>query len=274
MSSILFKRAFLCWLILLISIETACEPVTNQMYWWQSSAGVNFGDDLSHVIVERILDRNVEFSPLSDPKKTVFAVGSILHFARNDDIIWGSGFREDPSQEKRFERLDVRAVRGPRTRNFLLAKGVDCPEIYGDPVILMSDLFPEFQPQVPLYDYIIIPNVGELSCYALYKNVVSPLLPWKEILDKMMHTRLVISGSLHGLVLAESYGVPARLLKMTWGEPLLKYADYYEATGRPHFQYATSVFEALRLGGEAPGIIDKQRLLDAFPWDYFSSQED
>ncbi|MGZ3633351.1 MAG: polysaccharide pyruvyl transferase family protein [Parachlamydiaceae bacterium] len=273
MSLILFKRAFLFWLILLMTIEMTCESATNQMFWWQSSAGVNFGDDLSHVIVERILDRNVELSSLAESKKTVFAVGSILHFARNDDIIWGSGFREDPSQEKRFERLDVRAVRGPLTRDFLLAKGVNCPEIYGDPVILMSDLFPEFQPQDPLYDYIIIPNVGELSFYALYKNVVSPLRPWKEILDKMMHSRLVISGSLHGLVLAESYGVPARLLKMTWGEPLLKYADYYEATGRPHFRYATSVLEALRMGGEVLGIIDKQRLLDAFPWDYFSSQE-
>jgi pyruvyltransferase len=87
----------------------------------------------------------------------------------------------------------------------------------------------------------------------------------------MTQSRLVISGSLHGLIVAESYGIPARLLKMTWQEPLLKYIDYYESTGRPHFRYATSVLQALQLGGEDAPIIDCQRLLDAFPWDHFNA---
>lgn len=243
------------------------------MYWWHSSWATNFGDDMSHVIVERILGRSVTYAPLDSEKKLLFALGSILHFGRDGDVIWGSGFRENPLLENRFHQLDVRAVRGPRTREFLLEMGIDCPEVYGDPAVLMSHLFPEFKREEPIYDYIIIPNIGELKCFSLYKNVVLPICPWDEIVKKMLQSRLVISSSLHGIIVAESYGIPARLLKMTWIEPLLKYQDYYESTGRPNFQYATSVQEALQMGGEEPSRIDIQPLLDSFPWDFFESAE-
>ena len=99
--------------------------------------------------------------------------------------------------------------------------------------------------------------------------MVNPTEHWKEILKKINQSKLVISSSLHGIIIAESYGIPARLLKMTWIEALLKYQDYYESTGRPFFKYATSVQEALMMGGEEKGTIDLQKLLDAFPDEYF-----
>jgi pyruvyltransferase len=243
------------------------------MFWWQAREGINFGDDLSRVIVERMLGDSVRHKPLESKEKLLLAAGSILHYARDGDVIWGSGFRENPLLENRFHHIDVRAVRGPRTREFLLKMGINCPEVYGDPAILMGYLFPEFKKEAPIYDYIIIPNIGEISCFANYKNIVLPTLPWNEIVKKMMQSRLVISSSLHGIIVAESFGVPARLLKMTWIEPLLKYQDYYESTGRPNFHYATSVQEALQMGGEEPGRIDINPLLESFPWDHFESNK-
>jgi pyruvyltransferase len=241
----------------------------DSMFWWQAREGINFGDDLSKVIVERMLGHSVRHKPLESKEKLLLAAGSILHFAKNGDVIWGSGFRENPLSENRFSHLDVRAVRGPKTREFLIKMGIDCPEVYGDPAILMSYLFPEFKKEEPIYDYIIIPNIGEISCFTNYKNIVLPTCPWDEIVKKMMQSRLVISSSLHGIIVAESFGVPARLLKMTWIEPLLKYQDYYESTGRPNFRYATSVQEALQMGGEEPSRIDINPLIESFPWDYF-----
>ncbi|MFZ4099753.1 MAG: polysaccharide pyruvyl transferase family protein [Chlamydiia bacterium] len=232
----------------------------------------NFGDHLSGIIVDRIVGQHVDFLELkagyTGPGR-LLGVGSILHYALDGDIIWGSGFREAPSQEHRFRTLDVRAVRGPRTREHLLSMGIECPPVYGDPAILMAHLFPEFKRGAPLLDYIVIPNIGEMSCFSAYKNLVLPTEPWDQIIRKMLQSRLVISSSLHGIIVAESFGIPARLIKMTWIEALLKYQDYYESTGRPHFRYATSIQEALKMGGEEPPHIDIQPLLDAFPWDYF-----
>src|SRR5690606_3481856 len=112
----------------------------DSMYWWHASKGVNFGDDLSHVIVERILNRPVTYRSLKSDYKILLSAGSILHYARDNDVIWGSGFRENPLSENRFHKLDVRAVRGPKTRNFLLQMGINCPEIYGDPAVLIAHL--------------------------------------------------------------------------------------------------------------------------------------
>jgi pyruvyltransferase len=255
---------------LFVFISALCNSSEDHLFWWHSSSNVNFGDDLSRVIVEKISGRHVKPANLDSDQQTIlFAVGSILHYARNDDIIWGSGFRENPLLENRFTQLDIRAVRGPRTRSFLLQMGINCPEIYGDPAILMAYLFPEFKNSNRVKDYIIIPNIGEIDCFKNYKNLVLPTLPWEEVVKNMTESKLVISSSLHGIIVAESYGIPTRLLKMTWIEPLLKYQDYYEATGRPDFKYATSVAEALQMGGEAPAVIDINPLLDAFPWDYF-----
>lgn len=256
--------------ILLTSFSEFCYS-DYPMFWWKSSEGVNFGDDLSRVIVEKILDHEVTYQPLSSHKKNLLAAGSILHYAKNKDVIWGSGFRENPLLENRFDHLDVRAVRGPRTREFLLQMGINCPEVYGDPAILMGHLFSEFKKEEPIYDYIIIPNIGEIHCFIGYKNVVLPTSPWDEIVKMMMQSKLVISSSLHGIIVAESFGVQARLLKMTWIEPLLKYQDYYESTGRPNFKYATSVQEALKMQGEEAGYIDIEPLIKSFPWDYFKN---
>lgn len=248
-----------------------CHATEDTMYWWQSRQP-NFGDYLSKVIVERMLGRPVTYRSLNSKERLLLAAGSILHYARDGDVIWGSGFRENPVEENRFHKIDVRAVRGPITRNYLIQMGVDCPKVYGDPAVLMSYLFPEFKKQQPIYDYIIIPNIGEKDCFILYKNVVLPTEPWAEIIDKILKSRLVISSSLHGLIVAESFGVPARLLKMTWLEKLIKYEDYYQSTNRPDFQYALSVQEALKMGGERLGTIDIEPLLKSFPYDYFEEK--
>lgn len=49
------------------------------------------------------------------------------------DTIWGTGINGKVSEDlHKFEKLDVRAVRGPLTRNYLISKGINCPEVYGD----------------------------------------------------------------------------------------------------------------------------------------------
>jgi pyruvyltransferase len=243
------------------------------LYWWRPPRGENFGDELSQAIVERMVGTQIVRASLKSPDPTLFALGSIIQSARDNDLVWGSGYWGHPHITHLFTKLDVRAVRGPRTRELLLKRGIICPEVYGDPAILTPLLFTEFQKQEPVFDYIIIPHFTEIGRFKKVQNVVLPTSPWREVVRQILKSRLVIASSLHGLILAEAFGIPARMLRITDHEPLFKYQDYYESTGRFDFIYATSVKEALEMGGEKVGYIDPQPLIDAFPWDYFEQKQ-
>ena len=90
-----------------------------------------------------------------------------------------------------------------------------------------------------------------------------------EVIEKITDSRFVISSPLHGLIVAEAFGIPARMLRITTHEPLLKYQDYYYGTNRPYFQYAQSIEEAFQMGGEPPFECDLQKLYEAFPFEYW-----
>ncbi len=70
------------------------------------------------------------------------------------------------------------------------------------------------------------------------------------------------------MIVAEAFGIPARLLITSDEnntETLFKYADYYYGTNRLHFRFATSIEEALQMGGEPLPECDLEKLLQAFP---------
>lgn len=245
--------------------------------YWQKGGKENFGDLLSLKLVERIVGGKVALAndQHSADKPNLLAIGSILILAREGDVIWGTGMngkRMDLNLYK-FKQLDVRAVRGPKTRNFLTTNfKIDCPEIYGDPALLVPYFFPELKmKQNPQYPYIIIPHYSEEHLFPkdLYSNVVYPTENWKEVIRKILNSSFVISSSLHGVIIAEAYGIPARYLRITDHEPLYKYEDYYLGTNRPNFSYATSVDEALEMGGEPPCECNLKQLYESFPFEYW-----
>src|SRR5689334_3383682 len=81
----------------------------------------NFGDVLSEELIERIVGRKISIASSSfDENKKILAIGSIMNYAKEGDVIWGTGINgKSPAQAYRFTQLDVRAVRGPLTREFL-----------------------------------------------------------------------------------------------------------------------------------------------------------
>lgn len=247
------------------------------LYYWQQPNFVNFGDYISLKIVERVVGGPVRLykKKTGVTERRLLAVGSLLFCAKDDDVIWGTGTngKRASKQDYTFKRLDVRAVRGPLTREFLMKNyGIDCPEIYGDPALLMPYLFPEFKKKPnPKYDYIIIPHYTEKKLFPkeVYRNVVYPTDPWDTIVSKILDSKFVISGSLHGIIVAEAFGIPAKYLRATETEPLLKYNDYYQATNRPDFEFAPSLDKALLMGGEPPFVCDVEALYDAFPFEFW-----
>lgn len=253
-------------------------------YWhekWQGNNFVNFGDILSLKLVERIVGGDVEVvtKPRSFKGKKLLAIGSILYFASQNDVLWGTGFNGKvlDISKYNFRNLDVRAVRGPLTRQFLQEQfNIECPEIYGDPALLCPYFFPEFQrSEYPTNDYIIIPHYSEQAMFPKDEQgrIVYSTDPWDEVIQKIVDSQFVISSSLHGVVVAEAYGIPARMLRVSENEPLIKYQDYYQGTNRPDFKFATSVEEALEMGGERPFECDLKLLLQAFPKEFWTSDE-
>jgi pyruvyltransferase len=248
---------------------------------WHGRVLENFGDIIAHKLVERIVGCPVRAYQKGQkpPEKKLLAVGSLLYFATDGDVLWGTGTNNKKTDGKgfKFKALDIRAVRGPLTRKFIWDKfQIDCPEIYGDPALLFPYFFPEFQrKENPSLDYLIIPHYSEEHLFLKeeWDNIIYSTDPWEEIVEKILDSRFVISSSLHGIVIAEAYGIPARLFMMQSSEPLWKYSDYYLGTNRPNFKYATSVDEALEMGGEQPFQCDLEKLYGAFPFEYWPSAE-
>lgn len=246
------------------------------LYYFQHPRFVNFGDYLSFLIVERIVGEEVRVVKGSKNfnEKKLLAIGSVLYFAREGDVVWGSGVKGNRLADNyKFKNLDVRAVRGPLTRQFLIDEfNINCPEIYGDPALLMPYFFPEYKrsknPSIP---YLIVSHYNDISFFPKLGDeaIVYANDPWEEIIEKILEAELVISTSMHGIIVAEAFGIPARMLRVRESEPLYKFADYYLGTGRPDFTYAASVQEALLLGGEAPCICDLEKLYQAFPFEFW-----
>ncbi|MBS0585487.1 MAG: polysaccharide pyruvyl transferase family protein [Verrucomicrobia bacterium] len=273
------KILFVALLSFFTSFVNANATEGIPLYYWRKPNFQNFGDHISHYIVERIVGSPITIFQKTDivPKR-LLAVGSLLGAARQNDVLWGTGMNgKIKPEDYQFTNLDIRAIRGPLTRKFVMDNfQISCPDIYGDPGLLFPYLFPEFtrNPE-PSIDVLIIPHYSEERLFpkSAYNHVVYPTEPWDQVIRKILDSKFVISSSLHGLIIAEAYGIPARYLRVTENEPLLKYQDYYAATNRCQFSYATSLLDAIHMRGERPYECDLQKLYDAFPFDLWPFAE-
>ena len=110
----------------------------------------NFGDDLNYFIIKWLTGKHIlkYDKDINKNKPNLMAIGSIIEWmAYPYSIIWGSGamyggnhpFSHLKSEEK--GSVQVKAVRGPLTRQYLISHGLFCPEIYGDPALLLPLMY-------------------------------------------------------------------------------------------------------------------------------------
>jgi pyruvyltransferase len=229
----------------------------------------NFGDLLGPLLVSRILSMHEIDAREVVGDHRLLSVGSVLHFARDHDVIWGSGVNgKKPETDYVFRTLDVRAVRGPRTRAFLSDRGVEAPAIFGDPVLLLPLVAPELVTcsRTKRHRLTVVPNFNDLAAYPSTSEILDPRSPVEVCLRRIAQSEFVVGSSLHAIVVAESLGIPARLIASATEDPF-KYEDYYLGTGRLEAETADNVEEALRMGGEREPVFDATQLLNAFPLD-------
>ena len=197
--------------------------------WWCLSE--NVGDRLTPWIIEQITgSRPVYVEPSFGAEYHVMA-GSVLNHAQKGAVVWGAGLgtiTDGVSSE-----IEIRAVRGPLSRARAISCGVRCPSVYGDPGLLLPRWLKASTPSRPCG---VVPHyVDEYRASEWWKggNVVSPLQDVAAFVAQLTCYRKIISSSLHGIIIAHAYGIPAAWVKMSdsvCGDGT-KFADYYASVG-------------------------------------------
>ena len=226
----------------------------NLLYFKRRKGPNNVGDHLSKIVFYFML-KSQRISKWQLHTIRFAFIGSVIQFIGAESHVFGSGFLSKKSIEifkKKKPKLTIHAVRGPLTANALREIGYRVPEVYGDPAILLPLIY---KPKVvKLYAFTIIPHMSKLVLYKIQyrEKVLSPLTEdWKAFIDRICASNLVISASLHGIIIAETYGIPAVFLNDAESEDLFKYEDYYTSTGRWYIPMANTVEEAVVVGNGA-----------------------
>jgi hypothetical protein len=291
--------------------------------WAGSTAEMNYlnlGDALSPVMVALCSGMDVTRIPTSSRTPRIAAVGTIGQaFAGGEVWFWGTGCsafrnplakREEriPYQTPADTTIHIAATRGAISER-LLSGGNGSPHIYGDPVWLLPRFY---RPTLPKrWKLGVIVHLSELSDRA-YEAHVSPRFIRYEIppslsasirlintvtpvattairerLDEILSCERLVSTSLHGMVLAETYQIPCLHFGTGRGRAGLttieavpdsavdlRVLDFYSGLGLARFKSYNqhrneyTDWDALMRAIDdawAPKPFDEQRLLNAFP---------
>lgn len=226
-------------------------PKTIRLYWWseihiQKKAKENYGDLLGKYLVEKISGKKViwlranRFYLRNLWKPVYVTIGSVLEHIGNHCIVWGSGISNFDAQ---IAKATFTAVRGPLSRKRIIELGHDCPKVYGDPALLLPLYFENIQSEK--YELGVIPHIND---YTLVQEIVKKnnsiciidLLTndIEETTRQIQSCKRIISSSLHGIIVAHAYNIPAVQVKFSnaiYGDGV-KYRDYFLSVGlQPYF---------------------------------------
>ncbi|MCS5601572.1 polysaccharide pyruvyl transferase family protein [uncultured Paracoccus sp.] len=235
------------------------------MWWWWQDI-VNFGDWIGPELFAFRTGRLPIYAPVyKRPSNSAVhvTVGSIMTGLMVSDVatVWGSGILDI---QKNFAKpREIRAVRGPLTRQRCLDQGYPCPDIYGDPGLLVSDIYSERDAAASV-DVGIVPHFQDIE--AATKSfgtrddvrIIDVRRPLGEVVSDILGSRLVLSSSMHGLIVAHAFG--RRALHIEFGRKIpgdgTKFHDYYRGIG---FDGAPA---PIRIGADT-SLADLKRLAEA-----------
>lgn len=201
----------------------------------------NFGDILTPYLLDNLTEAKIKRIGMSQyyPYTHYFIIGSILDRANDNTVVWGSGFIDEHCYLKNSPKK-ICAIRGPKTRNRLLEIGIHCPEVYGDPALLLPKIYsPKINKKYKL---------GIISHY-IDKDLVSLLEIFKSediliidiqvenpltFIDEVLSCEKIASSSLHGLITADAYNIPSLWLEFSNNVKGngFKFYDYFLSVGR------------------------------------------
>lgn len=202
------------------------------LVWWNQTS--NFGDLLSPWLANKISGKEVVYADRTKPH--YLAIGSIMDKANDQSIVWGSGSFGTESRWDMPKKATYLATRGPLTRNKIDTAKLKCPRIYGDPALLVPRFYPRKKP--PTYELGLIVRWSEPSLREGVKVDGVKLIDFargdiENVLDDILSCKRIFSSSLHGLILADAYGIPNawKVSNSPKGREF-KFWDYFISVGK------------------------------------------
>ena len=199
----------------------------------------NLGDSMVPWLIREVSGCHLPYSnPLSAFGPHLLSIGSILRYATSDCYVWGTGFMQTKDRVKSSPQ-EVSAVRGPLSANKLHSLGIPSPQVYGDPALLTSRLI-NIKPNPVPNRVGLIPHYADWDLLsgkdlALEKHYTLIDIRTSDIyrfVREILRCELIVSTSLHGLIIADSYRIPTVWCKVSnnvAGDGF-KFHDYYMAT--------------------------------------------
>jgi pyruvyltransferase len=256
-------------------------PRTIKTYWWDEEP--NFGDAMNPLFLDRLFGVNVEWAPLDLAQLT--ASGSVIQWitpkvpARSEPIyVWGSGYIFPGEPAPPSGSANYCAVRGKQSAAM---SGLGQDVVLGDPGLLANLVVPP--PSRKRHAVGVVPHLHHRSDPVLLAAIrksdalfIDVGADPADVLAQIASCEFVFSSSLHGLIVADSYGVPNTWLTLEpppfGGE--WKFRDYYSIFGaaaaptpvEPGLDLL-AIVKRDRDSYSRPGIeARKQALLAAFPF--------
>lgn len=204
----------------------------NYIYYYSNK--LNFGDLITSFIYESLFLKKPLLDINGGKKKedVIIGAGSILSDAKENCIIWGTGFMYN--NDNIIKPKKILSVRGPLTRNRLIKLGINCPENYGDiGLILPYFYYPEVKKK---YKLGIIPHYIDKEMFnEIYmKNdsdvkIIDVTQPVQIVIKDILECEMTISSSLHGIITSHAYNIKCMWIKIpnTIHMNFFKYRDYY-----------------------------------------------
>ncbi|EPH13400.1 hypothetical protein HMPREF9713_00729 [Myroides odoratimimus CCUG 12700] len=285
------------------------------LYWYKIADGSsNYGDELNYFIVRELSGKKINHIPYPYKwykvpfvylnnllrkkgyasfkgmfnslfaRNVLFAIGSILQiYDRNGITVWGSGIIK---KDTKIYKADFKAVRGLETIKRLEELNYKAPNVFGDPALLMPLLI---EPIAKKYRVGIVPNYKHNE--ELFGKLVLPsdccLIDLRgniqSVTELITSCDYILSTSLHGLIVAHAYEIPALWVDLNLKTKLAgddtKFKDYFSSVGIDNYQpisinfFDESYIEELMNNYKLNTLINsnlkemQRSLLNAFPFE-------
>ena len=225
----------------------------------------------------------------ADAKYAIMTVGSIVTgMYRPGMSIWGSGLIA-PLQGSTVERLRkcqpkaIHALRGELTQTSISRElNWDVPTTLGDPALVLPLLFKPTEVPKEHAETSVIPHYIHRDIIANNprirdSNIIDVRKPPEIVVSQIAQSKAVISTSLHGLIVAQAYGVPWVWLNITDKQLVgneYKFEDFFTTIERDEVQQVDIQSDELKtidiqqIARQATlprSRYDAEALLNAFP---------